>query len=496
MKKLLIGFLAVGLIMGFAMTASAQPNLKASGQLYMYGSYADNQKMTKDGDSRANIGNRLRMQFEVQVQEGLKLTTRFDALERAWGQNQVVGGAQAGEKNISWERAYVTFNALYGVFDVGYKQSRVWGTCAFCDDYDSDAGISYRYMMGPWTFGANWDKRGNWSEMKDPNLNGATAIGEGSLQSTNSGLRTLNELGGTDNDHDVYQIYGIYRWATGQAGLRFEMERDAANGKIQSGGSNAALAPYGFWNATRTDAWVATFYEIAPYVQWISGPFALEGEFRYVWGKVQYDDTGATALIPDVDRKGWDLYLMGKYTMGAFYGGLEFVYISGDDPSTADKNEAGQTGGGGWDPLLMFGNYWFLKYQGALGNVSWLSNQTSAANRTDANTFTVGEYETNMIMFKPFVGWKVNPQLEIVAQFAWLRADEKPRVGSNPAGAQFVSDDYGREFDIYATYKLYNNLSYTVGFGYFWTGDYFKGADASRDIDDNYRIMNALNFTF
>ncbi len=86
MKKLLIGFLAVGLIMGFAMTASAQPNLKASGQLYMLGSYVDNQPtLAKDGQSRANIANRLRMQFEIQVQEGLKLTTRFDALERAVG---------------------------------------------------------------------------------------------------------------------------------------------------------------------------------------------------------------------------------------------------------------------------------------------------------------------------------------------------------------------------------------------------------------------------
>ena len=53
----------------------------------------------------------------------------------------------------------MTFNALYGVFDVGYQQSRVWGTCAFCDDYDSDAGIHYRYMMGPWTFGLEYEKR-------------------------------------------------------------------------------------------------------------------------------------------------------------------------------------------------------------------------------------------------------------------------------------------------------------------------------------------------
>jgi len=158
MKKLLIGFLAVGLIMGFAMTASAQPNLKASGQLYMQGTYTNMPGLLQNGLSRANIANRLRMQFEIQVQEGLKLTTRFDALERAWGQtaavqNQVGTGfsgntsATAGyvrpENNISFERAYVTFNALYGVFDVGYKQSRVWGTCAFCDDYDSDPGIMY-----------------------------------------------------------------------------------------------------------------------------------------------------------------------------------------------------------------------------------------------------------------------------------------------------------------------------------------------------------------
>ena len=86
MKNLLIGFLAVGLIMGFAMTASAQPNIKVSGQYYVYGSYVDNLKLLNNADSRANIANRLRMQFQIQLQEGLRLTTRFDALERVWGE--------------------------------------------------------------------------------------------------------------------------------------------------------------------------------------------------------------------------------------------------------------------------------------------------------------------------------------------------------------------------------------------------------------------------
>jgi hypothetical protein len=377
----------------------------------------------------------------------------------------------------------VTFNALYGVFDVGYKQSRVWGTCAFCDDFDSDAGISYRYMMGPWSFGLNWDKRANWTELKNTD----TIQGEGNAQS--SGVRrTVNSYDGTDNDHDVYQISAIYRWATGQAGLRYELERDASSGSPTTIGGTAlqmTTAPYGNPAVTGV-GYVINFNEISPYVQWKSGPFDLEGELRYVWGKVDYDST-----TTDVDRKGWNLYLMGKYTMGAFYGGLEFAYISGDDPNTNDKNEAGQKGGGGWDPLLMFGNYFFTKHHGAMGNPNL---NTGAA--SDATWYTQNEYEQNLLMFKPFVGWKVNPQLEVIAQFAWLKANEKPRVGGVPTGAQFVSDDYGREFDIYANYKVYNNLTYTVGFGYFMTGDYFKGANGSAALDDSFLIMNALNFAF
>ncbi len=45
-------------------------------------------------------------------------------------------------------------------------------------------------------------------------------------------LRAAQSLPGTDNDHDVYQIFAIYRWATGQAGLRFEYDYDAAAGNL------------------------------------------------------------------------------------------------------------------------------------------------------------------------------------------------------------------------------------------------------------------------
>ncbi len=474
MKKLLIGFLAVGLIMGFTMTASAQTSFKASGQYYVYGQYVDNVSNLKkvDGNispvgSRANIASRLRMQFEFQVQEGLKLTTRFDALEKLWGEQNTAGssinkpglsggtvlfGDLSAERNLSWERAYVTFNALYGVWDVGYQQSRAWGTCAFCDDYDSDPGIHYRYMMGPWTLGLEWEKRADtgW-------------FGEGSMQQQ-VGTTGVRQLGGTDNDHDVYHIYGIYRWATGQAGLRFELDRNATDGKNLIG----RTAPYGYSSNPASNEWTSTFYEIAPYVQWKSGPFDLEGELRYIWGKTDYAGLGGVAAASSVDRAGYSIYLNGKYTMGAWYGGLELAWITGDDPNTPTKNEKGVEGGQAWDPMLIYGNYWYTKYQLA----------SSAASS-----------ETNVKMFKPYVGWKVNPQLEIVAQFGYMLADQKPTTA-------YISDEYGKEFDLYATYKLYNNLSYTVGFGYFWAGDYYKGTVSTTQLENNYVVMNALNFTF
>jgi len=470
MKKLLIGFLAVGLIMSFAMTASAQPNIKASGQLYMYGTYNDNGTLRQDGDSRANVGNRLRMQFEIQVQEGLKLTTRFDALERVWGQTPAVltqtFSYNRPEQNISWERAYVTFNALYGVFDVGYQQSRVWGTCAFCDDYDTDAGVHYRYMMGPWTIGLEWEQRAG--------TNSSWYLGlPDERQGDGSAAQGGTSLTGTDNDHSVYHIYGIYRWATGQAGIRYELDRDAANGEIAA--NQAALATY-FGGVA--DGYTYTFHELAPYVQWIAGPFSIEAELRWIFGTIDRDNSANS----DIDRDGWSLYVNPKYTMGAFYGGLEFAYITGDDPNTSDELEAGVPGGQAWDPLLMWGNYWFTKYHGAQG----------AGLPAGAATYAQGPYESNVMMIKPYIGWKVNPQLEIVAQYAWLTANETPRFG----GVNFVDDEYGKEFDIYATYKIYNNLSYTVGFGYFWTGDFYKGTNANATLEDNFVIMNALNFTF
>ena len=63
--------------------------------------------------------------------------------------------------------------------------------------------------------------------------------------------------------------------------------------------------------------------------------------------------------------------------------------------------------------------------------------------------------------------------------------------------AQWLHKDYGWEVDLTATYKLTNNLSYMLGAGYFFTGDYYKGCfDADTDLSDDLLVINKLTLTF
>jgi acyl-CoA synthetase (AMP-forming)/AMP-acid ligase II len=99
---------------------------------------------------------------------------------------------------------------------------------------------------------------------------------------------------------------------------------------------------------------------------------------------------------------------------------------------------------------------------------------------------------------------------------SYATADKKP--------TGYANGGYGTEVDLTATYKITNNLTYTLGGGYLFTGDYFKGYDAgqplgrinyvyhrgtledtrysrgfsvlSNDIDNDFMIMNKLVLSF
>jgi len=76
-----------------------------------------------------------------------------------------------------------------------------------------------------------------------------------------------------------------------------------------------------------------------------------------------------------------------------------------------------------------------------------------------------------------------------MASVSYATADKTPQ-------AVWVSRVYGYEVDLTATYKITNNLSYMLGGGYFFAGDYYKGASDANQINNNFMVINKLTLTF
>ncbi|KUG21499.1 hypothetical protein ASZ90_008719 [hydrocarbon metagenome] len=72
---------------------------------------------------------------------------------------------------------------------------------------------------------------------------------------------------------------------------------------------------------------------------------------------------------------------------------------------------------------------------------------------------------------------------------SYAQADKKP--------SGYANGTYGTEIDLTGTYKITNNLSYMLGIGYLFTGDYFKGYDSpGTEINDDFIVINKLTLTF
>ena len=436
MKKFLVVLLALGLVVAFSAPAAAT-DVKFSGSYTVWGYYEDNQSLQEsDADSSTSsdfYAQRLRIKTVFQVAEGLSLTTRFDAMERVWGGNRDGYEAEAGksateERNIRWERAYVTFAVPYGTFYVGYQSGGTWGT-VFADQVRSTPRIKFVNKTGPWTFLALTEKQS-----------------EGDIGTEER-----------DKDYDHYAVAFIYKWDQGNAGVLwyYLVNKDYepyAPGPPVVGRENSTLR-----------------HLVMPYFKATVGPVYLEGEINYIFGTTEYDDGSK-----DMDHDGWSGYIMAKVPLDQFYVGGQFAYVEGDDPDSRD-NEAGHTGQDYNPCLILFGNDKLYKWTGDMGHYG-------ATNDTMENAF----------LYQIFAGMKPIEKLDVRASLTYAEADETPEI----AGVQYVDDDYGTEFDITATYKIYDNLSYMVGFGYLWTGDYYKGDDSGNKIDDNYLVMNRLTLKF
>jgi hypothetical protein len=478
MKRFRVILLSLGLIMAFSASAFAV-DVKFSGEFDVGGVYLNkttlnSSRASYDGGpsydrtnpSTAFFYQKLQVGTEVIVSPSLKLATRFNAMERIWGGARTpagtdvnAGGTSAGTRaeneNIAFDLAYVDYTSPIGEFQVGYQKDLVFGTFFADRSSGPPAGqIQYLKTFGPATIYVGYAKEAD----KSMSAVSSSAGGYASVMATK-----------TDRDLDSYRLGGIYNFKDGEAGALLIWNRDATNR------GRAADGVYG-------DSYLSNVYVIDPYVKAKIGPVALQAEAQYYFGDAaKYE--GYVVPATNVSVSALSVFLDATATFGMFNVGGSFAYLSGDDPATKDKIEGGlNTAGLDWQPcLILFNtdlNYWLPAIYG------------------HSNSLANGEM-SNAWFYQGRVGMKLMSKLDALLSVSYATADKKPDPKNY--GVTYPNGGYGTEIDLTGTYKINDNLSYMLGVGYLFTGDFFKGYDKTGqnyETVDDYLLINKLVLTF
>ena len=469
MKKLWIVLLSLALVAAFCMPAAAV-DVKFSGSYYVAGDYYSDLGANDSYDrSTAFFRQRLRVKTEFVVAPGLSLITRFDALEKIWGDNNWSGGRGntfsrphynesnvKEQENIEFEQAYIQYMSKVGIWWVGYAPHDFWGT-TFGDTTQTQALVQWILPLNQnWTIGAKYFK-----------------TYEGSSSAFNGDR-------GNDTDDNAYVGIAMYKNENLEGGLKVAYRRLANNkDNLQSQTTQVGL-PF-----ATVDGWLLT-----PYFKGQFGPVTLQSELEYWNGDLESDDSQR-----DIDMEMWAFYADAKVDLGPAYVGGRFVYASGQDFGEFNDINEGRSGDINGSN---FASFWEACWGGVdlrQTLILWNDDVTNWA----GNVWGLGPGVKNAFFYQVYGGYKWD-KFNFFASLAYAKADEAWAFDAgNPY--QVDDDDYGYELDVTATYSITNNLKYMVGAGYLWTGDYFKfkpkhGTGSYHDTDDIYLITNKLTLTF
>ncbi len=507
MKRFWLVLLSLGLVLAFSASALAV-DVKFSGNFTIGGMYVDKTRLVKnssqdDGPSTGFFYQRLRLQTDFIVAPGLSFVTRADIMSRVWGGKRSTNtdnepqvgsdifrrpGSTYESENILFDWAYIEYVSPIGLFQVGYMDDGGWGT-VFGDSSIPAPSIQYVLPIGQFIFIAKYVK------------------GDDNSVHRGSGYPDPR-YSHTDYDQNQYVLAGIYTFKTGEVGLLGKYVRAAD------------IFP-DVGDLGKQDGVLLTGLALAPYAKFKIGPVAIQTELNYFHGqmeKVQTKDasgwhglgTGTAGMgigstdAADIELNGVSAWVDAVADFNMFYFGGTVAYVSGDDPDTANKIEGIFVDGGiDWNPCLLMWNYDRTYWQGDIYGYDQ-AGQNGPMGGSTASTISSGAK-----FYQVRAGVRPTPAWDIMASLSYSLADERP-LGlarnshgdlkldkhGNPYMTRFLYNDYGYEFDVTATYKITSNLSYMLGGGYMWTGDYYKGTSDANQVVNNYILVNKLTLTF
>ena len=370
---------------------------------------------------------------------------------------------QTTSQGFWWHKWRIAFTlepvegvGVYARADFEDADGHVWGTNAGAQNFNSDYQYGwFKTAVGQFTIGrmsgGTWaltwaDQWRRADRVKYTGVFGnltALVIYE---KRTEADWLTVE----TDADGDDYYAAGMYKGDWGQAGLLL--------GYLRRAGASAL--------GQKTTLWIAE-----PYAKLSFGPLYIEAELDYVTGSTEME--GPLVGVADVDRTGLSYYVNAKYSFGPAYVGGFFSYVEGDDPNTPNDNEAGLTGNDYELGLILF------------SDEDWATNMNAPI--AIGNTFGANGTNDGAMGYGIYAGMAVMEGMTVKAALVTGSADEVTGSAND--------DDFGREFDLELSYKINEAVTYAAGFGYLWTGDYWKGTTTA-DLEDTYLLQHSLTWTF
>jgi hypothetical protein len=386
---------------------------------------------------------------------------RWDMQEKQWGNTDWRNGVKASGQDNTNSRPQTTAATASNIQEnieveqgyVSFKtaigqfnvgyQSLYQWGLDWMNTTDSGPRASFITQVGPIILNAHWDK-----------------LFEGDF----SGVAAPNYQKTIDADNDAYGLFGIYKWDGGDAGLLLKHYLYKAKKPEAAGG------------------YVQRLYLAAPYFRATIGPIYIEGELQHFWGKLFEFESPTLA---DISLDTWAGYIMGRYNFGPAYASYLFSYTSGDDFDDPTKVKTTMVATShAWNPVLIVANWEY---------------GVAHPSRSNYNAAP----KSNMIINQINGGFKPVPKLDLFASLTYMTVADKHYAKNKEASSNVI----GWEFDITATYKIFDQLTYMVGFGYLWAGDNWKDNPATiggntglaavpGNVGNNYLLLNKLELIF
>jgi len=521
MKRLIIVFLAVCLSFMTA-TPAISADVDFSGEYYVEGIWNSKPNLL-DSDSRRQYRRmRLRVQTDFTVTDNLKLTTRFDALDKLWNTNDSSlnsdlqpGFNDTDAANIDFNRAYMTIKSKVGLFMVGRMEGITWGT-TWADDYSDVDRIKYVLPL----------------DAGDGKIYIA-AIAE---KSTDNDVD--QDVAGKDNDKwylatiykqdkfDCGLLFGYYNFnRSPDGGQRYALDafEDAgyagASGigaysalltsyggaLVADGGvpganvsalltlnpgfiaANAALGAPGVAGsplhiiATRGALSESDVYLISPYFRGKFNKLGITAELDYIFGTAEYKD----GTEPDHDVAAYSWFVEATYDVGPLVLQAGYAYRTGDsDDTDTDEESMGFVSPGlDWEKM-------FILSSDSHGMNTSFAN--GLGNHVGERYLTWSQALTDGFQM-PYLGvdYAATDDITIGLLAAMSTADT-----TKPGW----EDDQGTEVDLNFTWNMMDNLEYKFTAAYLASGDYWKRepADAkyNADPEDITCLYHKLTLTF